>query len=77
MMQAVTTLVFSGAAAASGATIWAMVAPQWQRIARLATGRVEEDYAPLAELVRAERRIAVRRWAASSRPSASWMREVA
>ena len=73
MMQAMATLVFAGAAATSGATIWAMVAPQWQRIARLATGRLEQDYAPLAELVRAERRIEVRRWAATGRSAAPWL----
>jgi hypothetical protein len=77
MMQAVTTLVFAGAAATSGVTIWAMVAPQWRRIARLATGRLEQDFAPLAELVEAERRIAVRRWSAASRPVAPWLREAA
>lgn len=41
-----TTAVFAGAFAGSVATIAAMVAPQWRRIARLACGHVE--VAPVA-----------------------------
>lgn len=64
MMQLVGALIFAGAFGVSVATIVAMIAPQWQRIARLAAGRPEQAFAPLRSLVLAERRIAVRRWAA-------------
>ena len=68
MMQIVGLMTFSGAAAAAGATIYASVAPQWRRILSLAAGNMEVSTTPLHQLVQAERRIAVRRWSASSRP---------
>ena len=69
LMQIVETAVFSGAAAAAGGTLYASVAPQWRRIVSLAVGHPEMEHAPLRQLVQAERRIAVRRWSASSRPA--------
>ena len=66
MMIAVSVLVFVGALVAAVATIVMMIVPQWRRILHLATGHVEPAFTPLATLVVAERRIAVRRWAASS-----------
>ncbi|WP_454280271.1 hypothetical protein [Sphingomonas sp. Marseille-Q8236] len=66
MMIVVSVLVFMGALVAAVATIAMMIAPQWRRILHLATGHVEPAFTPLATLVVAERRIAVRRWAASS-----------
>ncbi len=74
--QLVGTVVFSGAAGLAGSTIWSSVAPQWQRIARLAVGIPEVSYAPLSQLVQAERRIAVRRWSSPVRLPLAW-REVA
>ena len=71
IMQVISGLAFSGAAAAAFATIHASVAPQWRRIARLALGRPEMAFAPLAQLAQAERRIAVRRWSGATRP-AEW-----
>lgn len=66
MMIVVSVLVFTGALVAAIATIAMVIAPQWRRILHLATGHVEPAFTPLATLVVAERRIAVRRWAASS-----------
>ena len=66
MMIVERVLVFMGALVAAVATIAMMIAPQWRRILHLATGHVEPAFTPLATLVVAERRIAVRRWAASS-----------
>lgn len=69
-------LVFAGALATSLAVIAAMVLPQWRRIASLATGHREESFAPLRTLAIAERRIAVRRWAAMT-PATIRLREAA
>ena len=78
MVAIVSFVVFSGALAASMAVIATMVAPQWQRISSLALGRVEVNFAPLAQLAVAERRIAVRRWASQPVPAAfSRLREAA
>lgn len=74
MMIVVSVLVFMGALVASIATIAMMIAPQWRRILHLATGHVEPAFTPLATLVVAERRIAVRRWAASSPTPSSLIR---
>jgi len=68
-MMLVSTLVFVGAATASFGTLATTVAPQWRRILRLASGQVEQPFAPLAQLAITERRIAVRRWASDSAPS--------
>jgi len=65
MMALIGTLIFIGAMALSVAMIATTVAPQWRRIMRLASGRVEAGFMPLATLAQAERRIAVRRWAAA------------
>ncbi|WP_375392118.1 hypothetical protein [uncultured Sphingomonas sp.] len=69
MAGLVAVAVFAGAMAMAVAAIWSTVAPEWHRIARLAVGQVEEPFRPLAALVRAERRIAVKRWAASPIPA--------
>ncbi len=65
MMALVSILVFAGAFALSVGIIASAVGPQWRRIARLATGQVDEQFAPLGQLALAERRIAVRRWAST------------
>ena len=69
MMVLVSMVIFTGAMAASIAVIASSVAPQWRRIVRLATGHVEEAFAPLSHLAVAERRIAVRRWASEPVPA--------
>lgn len=47
MMPLVAILTFAGAAGLSVGTIVLMVAPQWRRIARLASGQVEAGFAPV------------------------------
>ena len=69
MMGLVVSAVVSGAMATALAVIWSTVAPEWRRIARLAVGQVEQPFRPLADLAQAERRIAVKRWAASPVPA--------
>lgn len=70
MTGLVALAVFSGAMALALMAIWVTVAPQWRRIARLAAGHVEQPFHPLEQLAQAERRIAVRRWAAAPVPAA-------
>ncbi|MGU3316688.1 MAG: hypothetical protein EOP65_13475 [Sphingomonas sp.] len=69
MVAVVSVLVFSGAFLVAVGVIAATVAPQWQRIVRLAAGHVEPAFAPLSQLASAERRIAVRRWASAPVPA--------
>ena len=66
--------VFAGAFAVAGTTIVTSLAPQWNRIVRLALGNVEPAFQPLRTLAVAERRIAVRRWASTSAqvPARRW-----
>ena len=71
MLYVLDTLAFSAAAIVAGATVASSVAPQWRRILRLAAGIQDEQFAPLTQLVVAERRIAVRRWAAAGQPSSA------
>ena len=72
MVAIVSFFVFAGALAMSVAVIATMVGPQWQRIVRLAMGHAEPAFMPLAQLAVAERRIAVRRWAARAVPVSRW-----
>lgn len=69
MVAIISSIILVGAAALSVGVIVAMVAPQWRRIARLAMGQVEPQFMPLRTLAIAERRIAVRRWAALPTPA--------
>ena len=66
--------VFAGAFAVAGTTIVTSLAPQWNRIVRLALGNLEPAFQPLQTLAVAERRIAVRRWASTSAqvPARRW-----
>jgi hypothetical protein len=68
MMMVLGVLLFSGAFFLSVAVIAASVAPQWRRILRLASGQVEQPFAPLAQLAGAERRIRLTRWASAPVP---------
>ena len=78
MVAVISFMVFAGALGVAIAVITAMVAPQWRRIVALATGHTEIGVAPLATLAVAERRIAVRLWAATPIPPAfNRMREAA
>lgn len=69
MVSVLSALVFSGAFAVSVVLIVASIAPQWRRIARLASGQIEPAFTPLQTLAAAERRIAVRRWASAPVPA--------
>lgn len=77
MMQLVDTIAFSGAAAAAGWTLWSSVAPQWERILRVAAGQPDPVVAPLAQLARAERRIVRRSPISAPRPFPAGWREAA
>jgi len=77
MVAILSTMIFAGALATSIGVIAAMIAPQWRRIASLATGHLEPSFTPLRTLAIAERRIAVRRWAAAPAPVAGRMRAAA
>lgn len=62
MMVLAGTVVFMGALALAIAVIWASVAPQWQRIMRLAAGNVERVPTSSQQLAVPESRTLVRRW---------------
>ncbi|MCI1143274.1 hypothetical protein [Sphingomonas sp. WKB10] len=70
MVAVLSGLVFVGAFLAAAGVMIATVAPQWRRIARLASGHIEPAFTPLSQLAHAERRIAVRRWASAPVPAA-------
>lgn len=68
MMAMVATMVFMGALTLAMAAIWLTVAPQWQRVVRLAAGNIEHPSHLIDQLARAEHRVAVRRWSAAPVP---------
>lgn len=68
MLMLVDGLVFVGAAGAAAYVMYATAAPNWARIADALAGR-SGSAAALEPRLRAERRAAVRRWAASPRPA--------
>lgn len=77
MMTALAMLVFGGAFALSMYAITATIVPAADQIRAALAGDVQRNFAPLAELVLAERRIAVRRWAATPARAYVEMREAA
>jgi len=70
-MLVLSFMVFAGAFAVAGMMIVSSIAPQWDRIVRLALGNVEPAFQPLRTLAVAERRIAVRRWASTTTSSSA------
>ncbi len=71
MLTLVGVGIFAGTFAASIYAIVSTVAPRFDRIVMALRGQPQIQHQPLAVLVRAERRIAVRRWAGqASRPFA-------
>lgn len=76
MMTVFSVVVFLSAFTTAAGVIGSSVAPQWRRIARLATGEVEQPFALPATLTYAESQIAVRHWATAQAP-ASRLREAA
>ena len=78
MATMMAVLVFGGAAAMTLYALVATIRPQAARIAALLRGEQSSlRFEPLSTLVRAERRIAVRRWAAASSPTMLRSREAA
>ena len=65
MMTMMALLVFGGALATAIYAIAATIGPRFGQIADVLYGRRQPRFQPLATLVRAERHIAVRRWAAA------------
>lgn len=68
MMTLLSLGVFAGTFGVSVYAIAATVAPRMDRIVVALSGQPQAPR-PLEKLVRAERHIAVRRWAAQSRPA--------
>ena len=72
MMAIVSFAVFAGAFAASAYALATTIGPRFDRIVDALCKRPAADRQPLAALVRAEQRIAVRRWAAQARPTPAY-----
>ena len=70
-------VVFAGTLGVSVYAIASTVLPRLDRIAAALRREPQPEFHPLATLVKAERHIAVRRWAAQSRPAAIRMRAAA
>jgi NADH:ubiquinone oxidoreductase subunit 6 (subunit J) len=64
-MAVLSILVFAGAFGLSVTVIAMAIAPQWQRIVRLARGHVEPAFTTVGTVMVADRRIIVRRWAST------------
>lgn len=77
MLTVLSVLVFGSAFAVSIYALADTLAPAMPQIRRALAGAPPLRFAPLAQLVRAERRIAVRRWAATSARSSAGWREAA
>lgn len=69
MMAVVSFAVFASAFAMSIFALSVTVTPKVDRMVDALLKRTSEDRHPLATLVRAEQRIAVRRWATQGRPA--------
>lgn len=76
-MTVLSVVIFGGAFATTLYAFYATIVPARGRMIEALTGRRQARFEPLATLVRAERRIAVRRWAATPRPGAPRWREAA
>lgn len=73
MMTMMAILVFGGAMLAVGYALVATIMPQADRIVAVLRGQAAGPrFEPLSTLVRAERRIAVRRWAAGATMAPSY-----
>lgn len=76
MLMVLDSLVFMAAAGASGYAILATVGPNWLKIREALAGNAPQ-LTSFEKMVRAERRIAVRRWAAEPRATTARLREAA
>ena len=69
MLTAMAIVLFGGAFSVAGYAIAGTVLPQMDKITAALRGNVPPArFEPLAALVKAERRIAIRRWSAASAP---------
>lgn len=76
MMTVMTLAIFSGALSTAGYALYSTLAPNLDKIIGALRGEMAMTRpAPLATLVRAERRIAVRRWAGSAVPAVAPLRQ--
>jgi hypothetical protein len=76
MLMLLDSLVFVAAAGVSGYAIFATIRPNLAKIRNALAGGTPQ-LTPFEKMVRAERRIAVRRWAAEPRAAAVRFREAA
>lgn len=74
MMTLIVMAVFLGAMTLALAAIWSTIAPEWRRIARVASGRAN---GPLMDITLAGRRVSVRRWVPAPVPVSSHRRRAA
>jgi len=73
MLIILDVLVFGGATIGAIYALGVTVAPNAGKIMDALAGRPQPRFEPLATLVRAENRIAVRRWSSASvRPQSRW-----
>ncbi|MBW6525810.1 hypothetical protein KZ813_03055 [Sphingomonas sp. RHCKR7] len=71
-----TLAIFGGGLSTAAYALYATLAPSLDKIAGALRGETAPGRpSPLASLVRAERRIAVRRWAGSAVPAGSPLRQ--
>ncbi|WP_051083421.1 hypothetical protein [Sphingomonas sp. Mn802worker] len=77
MLIVLDVLIFGGATIGATYAMAATVMPNVGRIMDALSGQPEARFEPLATLVRAENRIAVRRWSAGSVRPQSRQREAA
>ncbi|MBY9061709.1 hypothetical protein K7957_02025 [Sphingomonas yunnanensis] len=76
MLNVMTFAIFAGALSTAGYAMHATLAPNLDKILSALRGEMAPARAaPLAALVRAERRIAVRRWAGSATPALTPLRQ--
>lgn len=76
MMTVMTLAIFGGALTTAGYALHATLAPSLDKIVGALRGEMAAARpAPLATLVCAERRIAVRRWAGSAVPAVTPLRQ--
>ncbi|HEX8484747.1 hypothetical protein [Sphingomonas sp.] len=69
MMTILNAVIFLGSFAVAVGVIASSIVPQWRRIAHLAMGNLERPVVMITTPAHAERRIAVRRWAAMPVPA--------
>lgn len=77
LMVVTTTLIFGGALVTALFAMAVTIGEGADRMLAVVSGRADAPFAPLATLVKAERRIEVRRWAGAPRVASVRWREAA